>query len=651
MRRAGRIAASVLNLILAAASVLATGAVAHAATAGDDPGAGALLARIDGALVPMPIASMEADLQIAGPLVRGRVTQTFSNPGDTVLDAVYVFPLPEGAAVDELTLRIGERLFRGRIEETVEARRTFERARSEGKGAGLLEQRRPNVFRTSVANIPPRATVTVALSFLDEADWSSGEFSTVLPMTITPRYAPAGTESGEPASKSDAPPVILTAHIAAGIPLAEIASPSHAIRTSEDGDAFAVTLAEGPAPADRDFVLRWRPEVGTAPVAGGLVEDRPDGRYAMAMLVPPEIDRPGVRGLPTQTVFVVDVSGSMAGPSIEQAKAALVAALDRLGPDDTFTLIRFDSTSEAYSERFLPAEAASVEAAQRWIEGLSAGSGTEILPALLRALDLSEGGDARVARRVVLITDGAVENEEQVLQAVGDRLGGTRLHIVGIGLAPNRWLMRELARVGRGACAFIGSISDVRTRTIELLERTERAIVTEVALEWDGAPPIDAVPDPVPDLYAGRPLVVIARLDSSLPPPRLRVWGRAPGGPVSMEVELHGAREGSGIGTRWARARVAALESARLRGADPAAVRADVIDIAKRFALVTPYTSFVVVADDEDPGEPAQGDDADGAVLPQGGTHERLLLAIGVALASAGGLLLGLALRAKGGSA
>ena len=608
---------------------------------GDDPGTGALLARIGGVVVPLPVDSMDVTLSISGPIVRGRVVQTFDNPTEDTLDAVYVFPLPEGAAVDGLTLQVGDRTFAGTIQEKEEAQRTFEQAKVEGKGAGLVEQDRPNIFRTRVANIPPHASVVVHLDTLDEAEWSSGEFSTVFPTTITARYAPQGSTVCEPAPTDAAagrPRVAIHATIDAGVPLAGIVSPSHRIRPSARGASLDVRVGEGPVPADRDFVLRWRPAAGPTPLAGGLVEERKDGRFGLAMVVPPELTTGGA--FPTQTVFVIDVSGSMNGPSLQQAKAALTTALDRLRPGDTFTLIKFDSENAAYAERFLSASPVEIDAAKRWVSELAAGSGTEILPALIRALDLAERGDPSVLKRVVLITDGAVENEDQVVAEVGRRLGGTRLHIVGIGLAPNRWLMKELARAGRGSFESIGALADVQRKTVDLLTRTERATITDVTLEWQGAPPLSAGPDPVPDLYAGQPLVVTARFDPTRPLPRLRVWGRAPGGPVAMDVDFAAASPNAGIGTRWARARIAGLEQARVHGADPAVVRADVVELAKRFSLVTAYTSFVVVADASYATEGAARDGEDGA-LPQGGTEEPLLLALGVVLCALGGFILG----------
>jgi Ca-activated chloride channel family protein len=639
-------------LIAMAASIVTLGAAAQEPRGNDGPGTGALLAKMNGILVPLPVVSMQVTLEISGPIVRGRLVQSFENPTAETLEAEYVFPLPEGAAVDGLTLQVGERSFVGKIQEKEDARRTYENAKVAGKGAGLVEQERPNIFRTHVANIPPHAAIVVHLDTLDEAEWRDGEFSTAFPTTITSRYAPSGSacEPTAPETASHGPMVALHATIDAGLPMTSIGSPSHRVRTMAAGTSYDVRVGDGPVPADRDFVIHWRPDAGSVPTAGGLVEERPDGRFGLAMLVPPELERSGAGVFPTQTVFVVDVSGSMAGPSLDQAKAALEVALDRLRPGDTFTLIKFDSDNSAYAERFIEVGPAAIEAAKRWVDRLAAGSGTEILPALIRALDLSERGDPNVLKRVILITDGAVANEDEVVAEVGRHLGGTRLHIVGIGRAPNRWLMKELARAGRGTFESIGAIADVQAKTVALLTRTAQAAITDVALEWDGAPPLDARPDPVPDLYAGQPLVVTARFDPTRPLPKLRVWGRAPGGPITMEVDFARASRDAGIGTRWARARIASLELSRVHGADPAVVRADVVDLSKRFSLVTAYTSFVVVADESYAVEDESGSCEDGE-LPQGGTYEPLLLALGLLLCGAGGCILRAVVPTRGAAA
>jgi len=607
-------------VLIAAASVLFAGAAAQ-----EDPGTGALVVETAAGRVELPVVGLNVDLYVTGTSVRGTIVQRFLNSESDTIDATYVFPLPEGAAVDHLTLQVDGRSWVGEIQEKEEAQMTFERAKVEGKRAGLVEQHRPNIFKTSVANIPAGSEVSVTLAFLDEAEWEDGVFSTVFPLTITPRYKDDGTGTCGGA----VPQATVNVLLEPGFPVAWIRSPSHEL-----------TRLTATSAADRDFVLRWKPVSSAVPFAGGVVEDREDGRYLSVTVLPPDLGDDAARALPTQTVFVIDVSGSMQGTSIQQAKEALLAALGRLRPEDAFALIKFNDTFEPYRGRFEPAGSAELAAARAWVDGLAAGGGTEIPKALLEALTEAERGDPRALRRVVLITDGAVGNEEEVLEAVEKSLGDTRLHVVGIGAAPNRWLMKKLAESGRGVCEFVGSIDDVKDRMDALLSRTERAVVGDV--EVLGLDDLDLAGRRIPDLYAGRPLTITAKLPPGRAIPKLSVWGRARGGPVSIDLPVLEAKEGSGTATRWARARIEALEDSKRRGADPAVVRADVVDLAKRFSLVTAYTSFVVVEEESDE-EQCECCHSGIDELPAGGTLEPLLLALGAGLT-----LGGLALLARG---
>jgi Ca-activated chloride channel family protein len=626
-------------VLLAAASVLCAGAAAQ-----EDPGTGALVAETASGRVELPIVDLTVDLEVNGTSVRGTIEQRFVNPGGEAIDGTYVFPLPEGAAVDYLSLSVDGRSWVGEIQEKEEARRTFERAKVGGKRAGLVEQHRPNIFRTSVANIPAGSEVSVTLSFLDEADWQDGVFTTAFPLTITPRYKPGETD---PVCSASVPNATVRALLEPGFPVEWVRSPSHVL--TRPSNAPEVSVATG-GPADRDFVLRWKPVSASAPFAGGVVEDREDGRYLSVTVLPPDLGDDASRTLPTQTVFVVDVSGSMEGPSILRAREALLAALDRLRPEDSFAMIRFNDGFESYHGRFEPARPAELAAARAWVEGLRAGGGTEILPALLEALAQSARGDPRALQRVVLITDGAVGNEEEVLEAVEGSLGETRLHVVGIGAAPNRWLMQKLARSGRGVAEFVGSVDEVKERIDALLTRTERAVVGDLAVLGVDAADLDLAGRRIPDLYAGRPLTITARLAPGRTIPKLSVWGRARGGPVTIDLPVVEAKEGSGAATRWARARIEALEDSKRAGADPAVVRTDVVDLAKRFSLVTAYTSFVVVEEESEEEHcccSREGLDE----LPAGGTEEPLLFALGVLLPLGGLVVIGVLRLTRGGIA
>ena len=617
------------------------------------PGPGELLSREGDRMVPLPLVRMQVELDVTGVLVHGSVSQEFRNDRAEVLEATYVFPLPEGAAVNALEMRVGDRRIVATVKERDEARRTYEQARNEGRKAALLEQGRPSLFRASVAAINPGETVAVRLEFVEQATYATGEFSLAFPLVYTPRYLPVDGTTPFSAAGGDArtacviPRAGIRVRLEAGLPLESIDSPSHRIALERKAAGAVVTLADGTVLADRDFVLRWRIRRATEPQAALFVEDRDDGRYALAMILPPTPEPAGETdaGLSTETLFIVDVAGSMDGPSIVQARRALTAALARLRPDDTFNLLKFNDRYEAYREAFLAADAESVAAASEWIADLRATGGTEILPALVHGLQMMNGGDARRERRLVFLTDGAVANEEQVLAEVVARRGEERLHVIGIGSAPNRYLMRKLASVGRGLCEFLPDDEALGPRLDAFLARIDRPVMSDLDLVWDGAPPLEAYPTSLPDLHAGEPLFVSLQLGRSHPGVRAVLQGWQGNHATEVEVVVGDrAAARSGIADRWARAKVEALLDSLRDGGDPAVVRTAVIEVATEYRLVTPYTSLVAV--EEFPT--AEGTSrrvalastiGAGGDLPSGGTDGPLRLCIGLALLATAALL------------
>ena len=640
-----------------AASAFAAGSFAAEPADARPPGTGALLWKSARGLVPLPVVGMEIDLAVTGIMVRGNVVQTFRNPTPEVIEAIYVFPLPEGAAVDAMEMRIGERRVRAVLREREEAKAVYEEAKQEGKKAGLVDQERPNLFTTSVANINPGEEIQVRLRYLEEVACRDGEFGLVFPLTFTPRYAPAagggagrgrGIEARFVRPESPAAPrASLEVHIDSGLPLEEVRSPSHPIQREADGSGWRVRPEGGPVVADRDFILRWRVRRDDGPAGTLFVEDREEERYGLLMLAPPRPESAGGRGLPTETLFVIDVSGSMDGPSIEQAREALLRTIDRLRPGDAFDILKFNDRYEALSERFLPAREAELEAARAWVRALRADGGTEITAALVRGMRMLAEADPWPARRLVLITDGAVDNEEEVLAEVTRLLGEARLHIIGIGSSPNRSLVRRLAGFGRGTWEFIGSVEEIGERTDAFLARIDRPVMTGLALRWEGDAVPEAYPRRLPDLYAGEPLFVSFRLDRQPVPARAVLSGETAGGPVRIELEIAAeAERDSGVATRWARAKVEELMDGLPRGVDEAAVRREVLAVALGFNLVTRYTSLVAVEDFPSAdaswtthrvaGSLPHGSAPIDGVLPQGGTSAPLLAIVGLALALAG---------------
>jgi Ca-activated chloride channel family protein len=383
----------------------------------------------------------------------------------------------------------------------------------------------------------------------------------------------------------------LSVELDPGFALASLYSPSHRIAI-EAIDPFVqlVTLAEDTVPADRDFELVWTPALGATPEATLLAEQHDDEIYALLTVLPPDLHAPSGR-MARETIFVVDTSGSMAGDSIEQAKLALLIALDQLQTNDRFNVIQFNSLTEQLFADSVPADDEHLERARDYVGALVPRGGTEMQPALEAAL--AGAAPAGILRQVVFMTDGAVGNEEALLGSIAANLGNSRLFTVGIGSAPNAFFMRKAAQFGRGTFTYVGSPQEVSARMDELFHKLERPVLADVAVDWmDGDE--ETWPNPIPDLYAGEPIVVAVRLREL--PDTVTVSGRI--GAAPWRVVLHRPPLDSsdgGIRQLWARRKIDALMDSAAAGADRDAMRAAVVELALEHHLVSSYTSLVAV--------------------------------------------------------
>ncbi len=590
-----------LIAMAAAAGVLDVPPVGALAPGG---GAGEMILRHDGEEIVLPVQSTEVELHVAGMMVHGVTTQTFVNPTDRVIEAVYRFPLPEQATIHAMEMTIGSRRIIAVVREKEEANQIYQTAKAEGRKAAKVDQHRPNLFTTSAANINPGETVVVRLEYLQELRWDDDGFRLVYPLTFTPRYREGRSVPTDRAAMISwvAPFVKMTVHLDAGLPVTNVECLSHPVTSRwEAGDLLIESPGDG-LEADRDFILEWTPEAGRAPAVASFFEDREDGRYAMVMVVPPSAEFGEQAVMNTDTLFILDVSGSMDGPSIRAATGALASFLEQLQAGDRFRILLFNDSFQWMSPTFLPVDQGTIGDTVRAVRGLQAGGGTDILGALsegLTSFPHDSGENATGHRRIVFLTDGAVGNEDAVFRKVTSGLGAIRLHVLGIGAAPNRHLMRKMARFGRGLCVFIPEVVDVEERIARFLERIGRPVMTDLSLDWalDLSQDTDHEPwpSPLPDLYLGEPLYVSVRLPAgsgSNVPVSLR--GRLGGKAVVLPST--GSTPGSaGVAVRWARSRIDYLMDQRFEGMAEEEVREKVIDLALDFALVTCYTSMVAV--------------------------------------------------------
>lgn len=617
----------VASLVLGALALLiATNAQAQEKA--NDAKAGSLLLRTGAAGLFQPAPTVETDvaIQVTGLVARTRVAQTFQNPGADWVEGLYVFPLPENAAVDRMRLRIGERIIEGQVREKEAARREYAQAVSEGKKAALVEQQRPNLFTNAVAHIGPGEIVRVVIEYQQTLAWDSGEVRLRFPLAVTPRYVPAGsaipdepktleplvTASREAGTRTDADiepllhpdyapasagavnPVSITVSIESAVPLARVSTSYQGAWTEKSSPTRTVVyLQKEQSEADRDFELVFAPVAASAPQAAVYSERLGETDYALLMVMPPDPaagDR-AAQAIPRETVFVIDTSGSMQGASMQQAKEALLYGLATLAPRDRFNVVEFNSVTRPMWPDALPATTANVASARQWVARLKADGGTEMAGALAFALDGRE--TPGTLRQVIFITDGAVGNEDALFRLIAARLGSTRLFTVGIGSAPNGHFMAKAAQFGRGTFTHVGDTREVGGKMTRLFAKIDAPVLRDVTVKWPDGAAVETFPARIPDLYRGEPVVV------AVAAPRLSgtviVSGMRGNEPWSVALTPAASPEPAGVGALWARAKIASLMDDLRLGADEAAIRPAVVKVALEHRLVSRYTSLVAV--------------------------------------------------------
>ncbi len=600
--------------------------------------------------IPAPLLDTDVVIRVSGMVARAQVRQTFRNPYNDWHEGIYVFPLPENAAVDRLKMRIGERVVEGAIRERVQAKKEYEQARQNGQRAALLEQERPNIFTSSVANTGPREDIVIEIEYQQALRYDSGRFSLRFPMVVAPRYIPGnalpspshaidvaraelihGEEGASPdptvgrgwarntnqvpdASRITPPvqrpedgalnPVSIRVELDAGMPVARVVSSYHAINQRKvDERSQVIELRSGVTPANRDFALHWEPVKGTAPRTAWFTEKRGDATYGLLMVMPPAAEK-RVKRIPREVIFVIDTSGSMSGTSIEQARLALQLAIERIDRKDRFNVIEFNSNARKLFPDALPADSDNREVARRWVGNLQAQGGTE----MARALDLALDGQTHPdrVRQVVFLTDAAVGNEEPLLAMLSERLGDSRLFTVGIGSAPNGYFMTKAAQVGRGTFTYIGNVEEVQEKMGELFGKLESPVLKNLRIDWPRDAVVETWPARIPDLYVGEPIVVTAALSPGAAGERARGDARVSGlrGDEQWESKVSVQRDtgSEGVAALWARDKIDALMDAKLDGADGEQTRELVTAVALEHRLVTKYTSLVAV--DRTPARP-----------------------------------------------
>jgi Ca-activated chloride channel family protein len=566
-----------------------------------------------------PLKHTDVKAEISGFLSRVEVTQEFENPYKEKIEAVYTFPLPAEAAVDDMTMQVGDRTVKGKILRREEAQNVYEAAKSNGQVASLLDQERPNIFTQSVANIMPGEKVSVKISYVETLKYEDGSYTFVFPMVVAPRYIPgAPTSAGAggtspnttqvPDASKITPPVTpkgtraghdisVDVTLDAGVPVESIESKSHEIDVERaNSESAHVRLKNKDEIPNRDFVLKY--DVAGKRVEDALLTHRDDrGGFFTFILQPPE--RVTVEDVtPKEIVFVLDTSGSMSGFPIEKAKEAMKLALDGLYPQDTFNLITFAGDTHILFDKPVPATKENMAKAQQFLETREGSGGTEMMKAIKAALDPSDAQDH--IRIVCFMTDGEVGNDFEIISEV-QKHPNARVFAFGIGSSINRFLLDKISEEGRGEVEYVALNDDGSAAARKFHERVRSPLLTDISIDWNGLPIADVYPQRIPDLFSAKPVVLTGRYTGA-GHGLIRLKGKMSGRDFVREIPVdlpESEARHDVLATLWARTRIDNLMSRDFAGLQQNNAHADVKEIITQlgleYRLMTQFTSFVAV--------------------------------------------------------
>jgi Ca-activated chloride channel family protein len=553
----------------------------------------------------LPLKDTRVDVAIAGVIADVTVRQVYENRGTRPIHARYVFPASTRAAVYGMTMTVGEVRTVARIRERSQATREFEAAKRDGKSASLLEQSRPNVFSMKLANVLPGDTISVELKYTELLVPTDGVYEFVYPTVVGPRYSEKRESEASPGDEFVKAPYThqgepprsefhLSAVVSTGVPLQELASPSHQLVVRASGPGRSdVTLAESDRfSGNRDFILRYR-LAGQEIASGVLLYQGRNENFFLLLSQPPQVVQPD-QVPPREYIFVVDVSGSMNGFPLETAKTLMGDLANVLRPSDTFNIVVFADGSDTFSPLSVPATRPNLVRALQFIGGKHGGGGTRLLTALERAVAVPRRGE--VARSIVLVTDGYIEAESEVFDYVRAQLDTVNFFAFGIGTSVNRLLIEGVARAGLGEPFIVTEPSEATAAAGRLRRYIDTPVLTGIDVAFRGLDAYDVEPTNVPDLFARRPIVVFGKWRGSAAG-SIEISGKTGRGIYQTSIPVSpasaDARHGA-LRQLWARTRIAELSDFGPRNPSKERIAA-ITTLGLTYRLLTRYTSFVAV--------------------------------------------------------
>ena len=552
----------------------------------------------------MPLKSTSAEINIAGVIADVTIKQVYKNEGKNVLEAIYVFPASTRAAVYAMKMKIGEREINAVIQEKQQARQMYQEAKEQGKSASLLEQKRPNVFQMQVANIMPGDNIEVELRYTELLVPEATVYQFVYPTVVGPRYSNK-SESEAPEDSWTSNPYLeegklpnysfdLNVTLNAGMPVRKVMSPSHEINVNYLSKAQVKVSLKNPEvfQGDRDFILKYR-LAGDQIESGVLLFEDMNEKYFLAMIQPPQ-KVTGEEIPPREYIFIVDVSGSMHGFPLDISKELMKNLLTDLKSTDRFNVLLFAGSSQALFNSSMNAGSENIKKAIDLIDRQQGGGGTELLPALKKALAMGSSDD--ISRTIIAVTDGYVAVEKEAFDIISKNLGNANFFAFGIGTSVNRYLIEGMSHVGNGESFVVTNPKEAGKTAEKFRKYISSPVLTDIRFAYPGFDACDIQPASYPDVFASKPLIVTGKYKGEAAG-SIRVTGKkADGGfTASFDLKEYKPRKiNQALKYLWAREKIKLLDDYTKLGEDQDLVK-QITNLGLKYNLLTSYTSFIAI--------------------------------------------------------
>ena len=554
-----------------------------------------------------PLKETDVTTNITGTIAETYVTQTYINEGDSPISASYLFPASTKVSVHGMTMQVGSNIVTAQIKEKEEAKQEFEEAKSEGKSASLLEQKRANVFNMDVANIMPGDTVIIKLHYTELISPEEGTYQFVFPTVVGPRYSDPDEQTDKDANGWVETPYMesgstitgkynITVNLSTGVPITNLSSKSHDINIAWNNNSSAKITLSNPADyaGNRDFILDYK-LTGNQVESGLVLAEGESENFFMLTIQPPERFTPEDIP-PREYIFVLDVSGSMNGYPMDTAKVLIKDLVSSLKETDKFNLILFSGSSEQLSPKSLTATRENIKEAIDLIDEQEGYGGTSLSPALESAINIP--ADKNTARSIVVITDGYISGEQNAFDLISQNLGTTSFFSFGIGSSVNRYLVDGIAYAGTGESFVVTDAEDASKTAERFRTYIQSPILTDINVTYEGFDVYDVEPAALPTLFAQKPIVLFGKYKGDAEG-TITVSGKTGNKDYSQKIAVSDIKtltDNDAVNYLWARTRVERLMDYGYSKDNPE-VKDEVTQLGLDYSMMTPYTSFIAVID------------------------------------------------------